>query len=179
MFNSKLAVLFVAALAVTGVTRAANASVYLLTLTGNTASSGAPISGTGELDISSAFPITGTTSANVPLADVTKITFNIDGVGFGTGSSSPFSLTAVRFTNGVLDDINFAETISGTNIRFTLDTNAVGTPGGYTFTDINNIQTIGTITAVAAVPEPSTWAMMILGFCGLGFMKYRRRRIAA
>ncbi|MBR0723811.1 PEP-CTERM sorting domain-containing protein [Bradyrhizobium manausense] len=28
---------------------------------------------------------------------------------------------------------------------------------------------------VGAVPEPSTWAMMILGFCGLGFMGYRRR----
>jgi hypothetical protein len=28
---------------------------------------------------------------------------------------------------------------------------------------------------VAAVPEPSTWAMMILGFCGLGFMAYRRK----
>jgi len=28
---------------------------------------------------------------------------------------------------------------------------------------------------VAAVPEPSTWAMMILGFAGLGFMAYRRR----
>jgi hypothetical protein len=28
---------------------------------------------------------------------------------------------------------------------------------------------------VAAVPEPSTWAMMILGFCGLSFMAYRRK----
>jgi hypothetical protein len=27
---------------------------------------------------------------------------------------------------------------------------------------------------VAAVPEPSTWAMMILGFVGVGFMTYRR-----
>ncbi len=26
-----------------------------------------------------------------------------------------------------------------------------------------------------AVPEPSTWAMMILGFAGLGFLAYRRR----
>jgi PEP-CTERM motif-containing protein len=25
-----------------------------------------------------------------------------------------------------------------------------------------------------AVPEPSTWAMMIVGFCGIGFMAYRR-----
>jgi hypothetical protein len=32
-----------------------------------------------------------------------------------------------------------------------------------------------TNSITAAVPEPSTWAMMILGFCGLGFMAYRRR----
>ena len=28
--------------------------------------------------------------------------------------------------------------------------------------------------AVTAVPEPSTWAMMILGFLGLGFLGYRK-----
>jgi hypothetical protein len=28
---------------------------------------------------------------------------------------------------------------------------------------------------VAGVPEPSTWAMMILGFLGVGFMAYRRK----
>jgi hypothetical protein len=27
----------------------------------------------------------------------------------------------------------------------------------------------------AAVPEPSTWALMILGFMGIGFMAYRRK----
>jgi hypothetical protein len=32
---------------------------------------------------------------------------------------------------------------------------------------------------VATVPEPSTWAMMILGFAGVGFMAYRRRKSAA
>lgn len=31
------------------------------------------------------------------------------------------------------------------------------------------------ISLTAAIPEPSTWAMMILGFCGVGFMTYRRR----
>jgi len=33
-----------------------------------------------------------------------------------------------------------------------------------------------TLTAVGGVPEPSTWAMMILGFAGIGFMTYRRSR---
>ena len=28
-----------------------------------------------------------------------------------------------------------------------------------------------------AVPEPSTWAMMALGFAGLGFVGYRRARL--
>jgi PEP-CTERM motif len=33
-----------------------------------------------------------------------------------------------------------------------------------------------TTTQVAAVPEPSTWAMMLLGFAGVGFMAYRRKQ---
>jgi hypothetical protein len=52
---------------------------------------------------------------------------------------------------------------------------------GFTLTvsDLTNITTGGvgfqlTGTIAAAVPEASTWAMMILGFAGLGFMAYRR-----
>ena len=33
-------------------------------------------------------------------------------------------------------------------------------------------------TEVSGVPEPSTWAMMILGFCGVGFMACRRKGAA-
>ena len=44
--------------------------------------------------------------------------------------------------------------------------------------DIDASNFYGTIETfsieVAAVPEPSTWAMMILGFAGVGFMAYRR-----
>jgi hypothetical protein len=32
-----------------------------------------------------------------------------------------------------------------------------------------------TVTVTDAVPEPSTWAMMILGFAGIGLITYRRR----
>ena len=42
---------------------------------------------------------------------------------------------------------------------------------------LNSISINGVVydTPVAAVPEPPTWAMMILGFAGVGFMAYRRR----
>jgi|SRR5688572_12284010 len=35
---------------------------------------------------------------------------------------------------------------------------------------------IDNVSLTAAVPEPSTWAMMFIGFAGVGFMAYRRSR---
>jgi hypothetical protein len=32
------------------------------------------------------------------------------------------------------------------------------------------------VTGVGTVPESSTWAMMLLGFAGIGFMAYRKRK---
>jgi hypothetical protein len=34
------------------------------------------------------------------------------------------------------------------------------------------------VSVIYAVPEPSTWAMLLLGFAGVGFMAYRRRDTA-
>jgi hypothetical protein len=48
------------------------------------------------------------------------------------------------------------------------DLTSVNNDGTYNVT----FQILGT---VSAVPEPSTWAMMILGFAGVGFMAYRRK----
>jgi hypothetical protein len=42
------------------------------------------------------------------------------------------------------------------------------------FRSIKDID-FGNYTTVAPVPEASTWAMMILGFAGVGFLAYRRR----
>ncbi len=69
------------------------------------------------------------------------------------GSSSPLQLYTYTFTTtgGMLD---FADLAGGNgNIGNILDNVTVMT---------------------SAVPEPSTWAMMILGFFGVGFMAYRR-----
>ncbi len=58
--------------------------------------------------------------------------------------------------------------------------------GTFTFEvfDVTNMAVGGTsqltgeihLTSVAPVPEPGTWAMMIVGFAGVGFVAYRRRR---
>jgi hypothetical protein len=34
-------------------------------------------------------------------------------------------------------------------------------------------------TKVSAVPEPSTWAMLLLGFAGMGFVGYRKARLTS
>jgi hypothetical protein len=55
------------------------------------------------------------------------------------------------------------------------DQGVVGlTPGATIFGAV----TIGVSITTADTPEPSTWAMMLLGFAGLGFAGYRRTRIA-
>ncbi|HVR60168.1 MAG TPA: PEPxxWA-CTERM sorting domain-containing protein [Pseudolabrys sp.] len=44
-----------------------------------------------------------------------------------------------------------------------------------TFTSTSAAFELDNVATIAAVPEPSTWAMMILGFFGVGFIAYRRR----
>ena len=44
---------------------------------------------------------------------------------------------------------------------------------------IDLVPTTVTVSVPGAVPEPSTWAMMLLGFAGIGFVAYRRKQKAA
>ena len=71
--------------------------------------------------------------------------------------------TACQFFGGsaTLDAGNYYLDISG----------VAGSTAGYG----GNLST----SLVAPIPEPSTWAMMILGFAGVGFLAYRRRNQTA
>jgi hypothetical protein len=40
---------------------------------------------------------------------------------------------------------------------------------------LNNFTVNDDVAVAGAVPEPSTWAMLLLGFAGVGFMAYRRK----
>jgi len=56
---------------------------------------------------------------------------------------------------------------------FTLKVNDLTVPFGVN-TDLTGLLTV-TSTIAPAVPETSTWAMMLLGFAGIGFMAFRRK----
>ena len=82
-----------------------------------------------------------------------------------------FYLTPPQLSNpGVLF------TIGG--FAWNLFSTAATGPNNYTLDGTNpnsyNPSVTGELT-VTAVPEASTWAMMILGFFGMGFMAYRRK----
>ncbi len=52
-----------------------------------------------------------------------------------------------------------------------------GVDPAYLSTLVIDVTTAGSVTP--GVPEPSTWALMLLGFAGLGFAGFRRSREAA
>jgi hypothetical protein len=100
---------------------------------------------------------------------------------FVTATISPFLLTsgttyfvAFENLNGLASNI----TLSGpTSVTFYQD------DGDLSFgTGPNFQQDVGPLVqfdgVASAVPEPSTWAMLILGFAGIGAMTYRRRKSA-
>ena len=47
-------------------------------------------------------------------------------------------------------------------------------PDGGVF-DVRQIRLDEVASVSPGVPEPATWAMMMLGFAGVGFMAYRRK----
>ncbi len=86
-----------------------------------------------------------------------------------SGTSDPYTLLALTPTNlSNQPTFNFTSASLGTGL--------------YDFeifyADRSSTDAAFTLNAVvtAAVPEPSTWAMLILGFAGLGVLGYRRQR---
>lgn len=131
---------------------------------------------------------------------VVPVTYQIDGTSSGNGGIGPDGErlavgNQVFFSNGTFDlnltvgtPIDFLAFLSvfadaGASISGATHLSSADyghsvhvffdVPDGYTFDTLSG-HNYGT-NAVGAVPEPSTWAMMILGFAGVGFAAYRRK----
>ena len=154
----------------------ANAAIiYDLTLT---ATADGTTGGTGTIILSAA-PQTGPgqvsnyfqtpQSGSGTLLDLTIM---IGGDSFTLTQENSGSNPLAQFTSGALDDLTYAGTAANGD-------SLMMTAGFVYFTANSRTQEYGTFSAVLdvapGVPEPSTWAMVILGFLGIGFIAYRRR----
>jgi hypothetical protein len=138
---------------------------------------------------------TGTSTLSVPVGQNMFIPN-----GTGTNDSTGFQTAIMRgllvvgsgggsITFGGDDDMLLAlgntvvGQVGGVHAFGSLDTVSVG-PGTYTLTafyaDRQQVAAYADLSiaggTITAVPEPATWAMMLLGFAGLGFAGYRRTR---
>jgi hypothetical protein len=83
-------------------------------------------------------------------------------LGLPASITAPFSYTVVTADNGCGAGCqNFVQ--------------LGGPSGGLYDTFYNLFPNTLTETVASGVPEPSTWAMMLLGFAGVGFMACRRK----
>jgi hypothetical protein len=82
-----------------------------------------------------------------------------DGTNIGSNFDAAFA--SPLFSHGAFDLGPGTYDVTGTVVQ-----NAAGFTSGGAAAEL----------VATAVPEPSTWAMMILGFCGLGFMACRRKQ---
>lgn len=104
-------------------------------------------------------------------------------------NNSPLNLTSLSWNLGSGNYLLTAIADDGTNAAWSYEGNPIGSfaftngsgpvngPWFSSYTDLPGAKIIGDIAP--GVPEPSTWAMMLIGFAGLGFMAYRRKSAAA
>jgi len=119
-------------------------------------------------------------------------TFTITGLeapgGYGSNDNAfTGTTTAPAFLSG--SGVTFDGVSGGTTVAFNISSfgfgppdyyllNSSQNPDGFVFFGSTGFGSDG-VAFTAAVPEASTWAMMLLGFAALGFAAYRRGRAGA
>ena len=113
------------------------------------------------------FSLTGLNPATATISGVWAIsdtgTLSINGHVIDTESNTFFGGTTFTLPD--------ADLLSGSNTIAMTMTSDDGSDDGVRLL----FRTATATQLTGAVPEPSTWAMLILGFVGIGFMAYRRK----
>jgi len=120
---------------------------------------------------------------------VPSFTFSINGNSFSVTDPN----AAIQYNNGHFNGFslnnefafagnNYVLQISGGILAVRLESDPFGLSFVNGYINIGDNSVTGKtpfVPQVSAVPEPSTWALMVLGFCGVGFMALRRGNQAA
>jgi hypothetical protein len=101
----------------------------------------------------------------------------------GSGANGVLATSVSRTADGNELTFDFGNPLTGgehsANLQIFSSASLFQDPFAF-FTDSNgNTFSVTAVGPAPAVPEPSTWAMMILGFMGVGFMAYRRKQNGA
>jgi hypothetical protein len=120
------------------------------------------------------FPVAGSTSA-FSTGEFHTVTLTVDGT------------VVTAFLDGVEQfqnlSTNLMDIANGDNpgnlINLFLDNTVAGGQGEWSSGSIDYVRFYNGIAPPVATPEVSTWAMLILGFAGIGFVGYRGRRLSA
>ncbi len=130
-------------------------------------------------DLSAPYAVNSVYSGSAP--DVITITLPVAETAFALDFTTLFSSTTATFalgngfTTSVSDTVTYPNTPEFigfvSNTPFTTLTISVPSQQSIVVADF----ALGSWNGISAVPEPSTWAMMLAGFAGLGFAGYRRK----
>jgi hypothetical protein len=158
-----------------------------------------PLSGSFVFD-SSLIPASGTVNVFYPsfpdiaaIAPATAFNLTLNGLSFDLSDNlNALTSPGIQYKNGAFNGFNFITNfsfqakdyqfrINGTAITVRLIDPNSGFATGNSLINahidlaLTNVAPFDPNAVTPGVPEPSTWAMMILGFAGVGFMAYRRR----
>ena len=107
---------------------------------------------------------------------INTVTFYLDDSNGTGGVSAPGSIVVNGVTYVVAEPAGSAPfSFTAGSVGFTGTDLAVTLIRKNSWVFLSEVEFNGVSNGIGAVPEPSTWAMLIVGFAGVGFMAYRRR----
>lgn len=166
---NRLTMLLTAAAAL-AVAAPASAAQYIFSFGTSTPLFGPTVSGSGTFTTSD----TATTVAGQTAFQILSITGAVNGLAINapTGSYGNYFTTGPSFLDGT-GTVFFL--VGGGRVDF-FNQSSNGLYRVNTFSPGSSNFVNASSSAVAAVPEPATWAMMLLGFGGIGFAMRRGRK---